>query len=360
MLCLRVQMRRDVYVSLMESMVESESKESTSNVNEVVMNTSSSMSCSVTRIFGSYGRTMHPKNLYSVEKPDFDELARLYPGLKEYVVQGMIDFSNQDACRELVKAQLQHDFGITWDVPRPYLIPPLANRLNYLCWIDDILHLWSHRGNMQSMLPCKRTILDIGCGANLIYPLLGAAYFGWSFIGCDINFHALHIAAQNRERNPEIAPLIHLRLVSGQSCQQFEETSPGIIQACLRQNDGTFDACVCNPPFFSSEEDSKRNPQTDFAGTSVEMVYPGGEEAFVHNMIFDSSRNKNRIGWFSTMVGKKSTMKMARQLLYSVGAVVIRTTELVQGKTLRWAIAWSFLAPQEINNKPLIRKPYIE
>ena len=353
-------MRRDVYISLMEIMAESEPVESESTVNEVVMNSSGSVSSSARRIFSSYGRAMHPKNLYSIEKPDFEELARLYPSLKEYVIQGVINFRNQDACRELVKVQLQHDFGITWDVPRPYLIPPLANRLNYLCWIDDLLTLWSHQGEMQSMMPCKRTVLDIGCGANLIYPLLGAAYFGWCFIGCDINPHALDIASQNRERNPGIAPLIHLRLVSGQSCQKFEGALPGIIEACLRQNDSTLDACVCNPPFFSSEEESKRNPQTDFGGTSVEMVYPGGEESFVQNMVLDSSRNKNRIGWFSTMVGKKSTMKMARQLLHSMSAVVIRTTELVQGKTLRWAIAWSFIAPQEINNKPLTRIPYSE
>ena len=26
-------------------------------------------------------------------------------------------------------------------------------------------------------------VLDVGCGANLIYPLLGAALRGWRFVG---------------------------------------------------------------------------------------------------------------------------------------------------------------------------------
>jgi hypothetical protein len=42
------------------------------------------------------------------------------------------------------------------------------------------------------------------------------------------------------------------------------------------------------------------------------------------------------------MVGKKSSLKAVAARLRSIGALSIQTTRLVQGKTSRWAIAWSF------------------
>ncbi|WPT17837.1 RNA N6-adenosine-methyltransferase mettl16 [Picochlorum sp. SENEW3] len=320
-------------------------------------------------------RRMHPKNIYSIEKPDFVELSRLYPSLKPFLKttavntstaaaaaassdEGCrrisIDFQDDDACRELVRVQLHHDFGIEWSLDPPYLVPPLANRLNYICWLDDVLSLWSrHRTE-------RRCILDIGCGANLIYPLLGASYVGWRCIGCDVNADALRVAARNREANPDLAPLIHLRLVSMQPCQQQpddgETKNPkGIISSCIRDGDGELDACMCNPPFFSREEEAGKNPKTAFGGVSMEMVYPGGEEAFIKNMIWDSAKHTTACTWFSSMVGKKSTMKMARKMIHDLGRTVVRTTEFVQGKTSRWALAWSFVAPQDVALKPLSR-----
>ena len=51
-----------------------------------------------------------------------------------------------DASRQLTKALLQHDFGITWDLPLGQLVPPLANRANYLHWLADLLALDAPRG----------------------------------------------------------------------------------------------------------------------------------------------------------------------------------------------------------------------
>ena len=327
-------------------------------------------------------RRMHPRNIYSIEKPDFMELSRVYPSLQPFLIHNAkttatrespdeddddkktsgvvvgggrmsIDFQDDGACRELVRVQLHHDFGIEWSLNPPYLVPPLANRLNYVCWLDEILSLWSRS---KTDRPC---ILDIGCGANLIYPLLGASYIGWRCIGCDVNADALGVAAKNRDANPNLAPLIHLRLVSTQTCQtpdQMKKNPKGVISSCIRDDDGEFDACMCNPPFFSTEEEAGKNPKTAFGGVSMEMVYPGGEEAFIKNMIRDSAKHTTACTWFSSMVGKKSTMKMARKMIHDLGRTVVRTTEFVQGKTSRWAIAWSFVAPQDVALKPLSRK----
>ena len=60
-------------------------------------------------------------------------------------------------------------------------------------------------------------VLDVGCGANLIYPLLGAALHGWRFVGSDVTDAALECAARNAAANPHLAPLIDLRRVEAGS-----------------------------------------------------------------------------------------------------------------------------------------------
>ena len=67
-------------------------------------------------------------------------------------------------------------------------------------------------------------------------------------------------------------------------------------------------------------------------GTDAEMVCPGGELAFVSQMVRDSAVLRDRIHWYSSMVGKKSTLKALKQLLRQHGASAVRTTELAQGE----------------------------
>ncbi len=153
---------------------------------------------------------------------------------------------------------------------------------------------------------------------------------------------------------------------------------------------------MCNPPFFSSLAEAGANPGTACGGTSVEMVCPGGELAFVRRMVHDSRALGKRVHWYTTMVrppllgsccaaaglplgscwapagpllgwsalllqcshalcrsqpslalmtarllacqvGKKATLKVLRQELYGLGVSALRTTELAQGRTIRWA-----------------------
>ena len=60
------------------------------------------------------------------------------------------------------------------------------------------------------------TGLDIGCGANCIYPLLGAALNQWHFVGVDITDVAITWASRNVDANPQLAELIQVRR-TGQS-----------------------------------------------------------------------------------------------------------------------------------------------
>ncbi len=56
--------------------------------------------------------------------------------------------------------------------------------------------------------------LDIGCGANLIYPLLGAALHGWRFVAVDVTDAALAGARANLASNPHLATLIEVSYTS--------------------------------------------------------------------------------------------------------------------------------------------------
>ena len=61
------------------------------------------------------------------------------------------------------------------------------------------------------------SVLDVGCGANLIYPLLGAALHRWRFVGSDVTDVALEGAERNAAANPHLAHLIKLRRVEANS-----------------------------------------------------------------------------------------------------------------------------------------------
>ena len=86
----------------------------------------------------------------------------------------------------------------------------------------------------------------------------------------------------------------------------------------------------CNPPFFSSMSEADSNPNTACGGTETEMVYPGGELSFILNMVEDSVRLGARVHWYSSMVGKKATLKALRKELHSRHVTAIRTTEFAQ------------------------------
>ena len=53
----------------------------------------------------------------------------------------------------------------------------------------------------------------MGCGANLIYPLLGAAMHGWRFVGADITNTAIEWAEKNAAANPHLQHLLEIRRV---------------------------------------------------------------------------------------------------------------------------------------------------
>lgn len=79
---------------------------------------------------------------------------------------------------------------------------------------------------------------------------------------------------------------------------------------------------------------SYAEPNAVNTGTDAEMVCPGGEVAFVGQMVMDSVVLRDTVHWYTSMVGKKSTLKTVKLLLRQHGATAVRTTELAQGIAL--------------------------
>ncbi|KAK9931231.1 hypothetical protein M0R45_018517 [Rubus argutus] len=311
--------------------------------------------------------TTHLRNKYLDNPPDFAQLASLYPSFKPFVFfardgRPRIDWTDFNATRELTRVLLLHDHRLNWWIPDGQLCPTVPNRSNYIHWIEDLL---------SSDIIAKTTTngdkvrgFDIGTGANCIYPLLGASLLGWSFVGSDMTDVALEWAEKNVRDNPHISELIEIRKVEsgenilpakgssnealvsteGHACLNTGYYGPPILLGVVRDGE-EFDFCMCNPPFFETMKEAGLNPKTSCGGTPAEMICPGGEKAFITRIIEDSFALKHTFRWYTSMLGRKSNLKLLTSKLWEVGATVVKTTEFVQGQTCRWGLAWSFLPP---------------
>ncbi|KAH7924188.1 hypothetical protein BV22DRAFT_1166095 [Leucogyrophana mollusca] len=281
---------------------------------------------------------MHSRNPYR-NPPDFAALARQYLPLKPYVSSApngtsTIDFKDPVAQRRLTEALLQRDFDIQLTLPDDRLCPPcLPSRLNYVLWLQDIIEV------VSSKVDVVRGV-DIGTGASAIYPLLACKLDpSWIMTATDIDEASLRSARANVERN---------NLCDRITVLQAAHNDP--IFSLLDVDINTqFDFTMCNPPFYSSAEeiasssDAKEyGPSAVCTGVDVEMITPGGESEFVTRMVTESLRHKSRCRWFTSMLGKMSTVPVVVALLRLNKIDNYAITEFVQGQTRRWAIAWSF------------------
>ncbi|MEI8048680.1 MAG: RlmF-related methyltransferase, partial [Bacteroidota bacterium] len=132
---------------------------------------------------------MHPRNKHR-ERYDFKQLIGSCPELAEFVRPNVydddsIDFFDPEAVKMLNKALLKHYYDLGyWDIPKNYLCPPIPGRADYIHHIADLL---GSKNKGQIPTGEKIKCLDIGVGANCVYPVIGNKEYGWSFIGCDID-----------------------------------------------------------------------------------------------------------------------------------------------------------------------------
>lgn len=289
------------------------------------------------------------------EKYDLDALIIAVPELKNHIKPNKygadsVDFANPVAVKLLNKGLLSHYYGVAnWDFPDENLVPPIPGRADYIHYMADLLGQ-TNFGEIPT--GDKITVLDIGVGANCIYPIIGVTEYGWNFIGSDIDPQSIESATKIVELNPSLEGKIECRLQENPTAI-FE----GIINA-----DEKIDFTICNPPFHSSTEEAEKGsrrkvknlsgkkvkrPELNFAGLSNELVCEGGEHTFIHNMIKESEQFATNCYWFTTLVSKKSNLKGIYKVLNEMEATGIKTIPIGTGNKSSRIIAWSFLSKEE-------------
>lgn len=290
---------------------------------------------------------MHARNRHR-GRYDMSALVSAYPPLKAFVHKNefgneSIDFFDPRAVKALNKALLRQYYGLDyWDIPAGYLCPPVPGRADYIHYIADLL-----AENSTSVSNRKITCLDIGTGANCIYPILGVLEYGWSFIASDIDPVAIRSATKIVEMNPLLKNKIDLRL----------QKDPKLFFEGILQPNDKIDITICNPPFHFSAEEAKsgsirkirnlKNDKTEksvlnFEGKANELWCDGGEERFVRNMIFESVKFSKQCKQFTTLVAKQAHLKRIYNALDKVQAKDVRTISMGQGNKVSRLVAWKF------------------
>ncbi|KDQ57248.1 hypothetical protein JAAARDRAFT_157432 [Jaapia argillacea MUCL 33604] len=278
---------------------------------------------------------MHLRNPYRAP-PDFVHLAESYPALKHIMSGASVNFTDDLFQRSLTEALLHRDFGLKLTLPHNRLCPPVPNRLNYILWLQDIITATSPDGS----LPVRG--LDVGTGASAIYPLLGCKTDSrWSFVGTEIDPDSIVSARRNANQN-NLSDRIRI-VEAAPDGPLFgplhgDHDSPALPQ---------FDFTMCNPPFYSSANEvlqlaelKSLPPNAVRTGAEVEMITPGGEVAFVSRMIDESLIIGTRCKWYTSMLGKLSSIAELVPLLRQ-HHITYGITEFEQGRTRRWAIVWT-------------------
>ncbi|KAI0012439.1 hypothetical protein F4779DRAFT_625957 [Xylariaceae sp. FL0662B] len=290
------------------------------------------------------------RNLYAKEL-DFRALGSRDPEFAALLDRdARLDFSDPASVMQLTKTLLKLDFGLQIELPADRLCPPVPNRHNYILWLKDLIDSCSLAsdtdGDGDPSEPYGRRVngLDIGTGASAIYPLLGCAQRpSWSFVGTDVDSRSLSYARRNVALNNLQS---RIRIVGPRNA-----TADPLIP--IDELDGIaapLDFVMVNPPFYESEAEMRalgrqksRPPNSACTGAPVEMVCRGGEVGFVLRMVEESLVLRERVRWYTSMLGKQSSLEVLVDVLRDRGITNYAVTAFVQGnKTRRWALAWSF------------------
>jgi 23S rRNA (adenine1618-N6)-methyltransferase len=287
---------------------------------------------------------LHARNQHR-DRYDFELLVAANPALKPFVKANQfgdasIDFANPQAVKALNQALLKQYYDVAiWDIPPQYLCPPIPGRADYVHYLADLL--------AQSPLENQSIrVLDIGVGANMIYPLIGQSSYGWQFVGADIDANAIKNAQQIVNAN-SLNDKIELRL---------QENKNHFFSGVIKKGEH-FTFTMCNPPFHASVAEAQAGTQRkwrglgrggrstlNFGGQSNELIYDGGEAAFVTAMMKESKQFASQCQWFTTLVSKASTLPSVYHTLQKVGAQKVKTMDMQQGQKQSRIVAWTFIA----------------
>jgi len=286
---------------------------------------------------------LHPNNPHK-GKYNFKSLIKSSPELKGYLRKNprgedTIDFSDNNAVVLLNKALLKTYYNIdNWDIPKGFLCPPIPGRADYIHYIAQLIH--GKKDNIR--------VLDIGTGANCIYPIIGSQSYRWDFVASDIDPKSIENAKKIVGANKNLKNKITLKLQKNRS---------NIFEGIIEEGD-RFDLTMCNPPFHASLEEainankkkvdnlSKGNSKVkkglNFGGQKAELWCPGGERLFLKKMVKESLKFSTQVTWFTSLVSNKDNIRPTKKLLEKLEAKDIKILEMSQGQKVSRVLAWTF------------------
>ena len=288
---------------------------------------------------------LHPRNRHN-SRYDLDALCATMPPLREFMItspagEPTVNFADPLAVKALNKALLAHFYGVKeWDIPPGFLCPPVPGRADYIHHLADLL-----AQDTGGAVPSQASVLDIGTGANCIYPLIGAHEYGWRFTGSEVDNAAFASAQAIINANPGLSRSVRLR----------RQKDPAAILAGIIHKNEQYDATLCNPPFHDSaqaaqagSERKRRNLGLDndaalnFGGQQQELWCEGGEVAFISKMIDESKQFARQVLWFTSLVSRGDNLPPLYRALTQAGAVNVVKKEMSQGQKQSRFIAWTF------------------
>lgn len=294
---------------------------------------------------------LHRRNRHKT-KYNFPKLIQQTPDLAHYVGvnkygKETINFFNPEAVKILNQSLLKFDYGIeNWDIPKGYLCPPIPGRADYIHHIADVLASDDNR-----RIPRGPIIhaLDIGMGANCIYPIIGHCEYDWDFVGSDIDQVSIN-SAKEIVKNNNLS--VNIR---------YQKNGNNIFDGIINTNE-KFDITVCNPPFHASQAEAiaanmkkiknlkgekPKKPTLSFGGKNNELWCEGGELRFIKNMIKESQKFKEDVLWFSSLVSKHGNLKNIYLTLKKVEAFDVKTIPMGQGNKSSRIVAWTYHNPNQ-------------
>jgi len=301
--------------------------------------------------------TLHPRNPHQ-GRYDLTALVKTYPALKAYITlnprgEETVDFSDDKAVVCLNSALLAHFYQVpNWQIPTGYLCPPIPGRADYIHYIADLL-AEINDGEVPTGKRVK--VLDIGTGANCIYPIIGHRSYGWGFVGTDIDTVAAKTANVIVQANPGLNKAIKIVL---------KKTPGSTFKGVIKYND-KYAVTVCNPPFHASMADATAGTERkiknlhkgkaaptntkklNFGGQNTELWCEGGELRFVKDMAKESQDFAEQVCWFTSLISKGEHIEELEQYLQVLGAKQIRVIPMSQGQKVSRVLAWSFMDTDE-------------
>eukprot|EP00037_Helgoeca_nana_P012842 m.117242 g.117242 ORF g.117242 m.117242 type:complete len:473 (-) comp21683_c0_seq1:45-1463(-) len=206
--------------------------------------------------------------------------------------------------------------------------------------------------------------IDVGTGCSCVYPLLATALHpDWMMVGTELSEIGVEYARKNVEANDrgDRIPILAVQSADSVLCGTVFPTMAGGSGVSLGlggggsaaapavSDGGGYDFCMCNPPFFDvGERAANRSGRRGGArvpgkaGSDAEMTTVGGEVGFVSRMIRDSIALQGAVRWYTSMLGKKASVTTLERMLAEHGVPTVLRATFEQGKTHRWALAWSW------------------